>query len=91
MNGRKIAFKPVALIAGAVGSALFNAAWRKANQGREVPQPTDASRKWGEVITAAALQGAVFAVIHAIVDRAAAVPRAGSRAGRRQALRSAGK
>jgi Protein of unknown function (DUF4235) len=90
MNGRKIAFKPVALIAGAVGSALFNAAWRKADKGREVPHPEDATRKWGEVIAAAALQGAVFAVIHAIVDRAAAVPRAGSKAEQRQALHSVG-
>lgn len=74
MNGRKIAFKPVGIVAGLAGSALFKQVWKKLDRGREVPESTDTSRSWGEVLTAAALQGAVFAVIHAVVERASVKP-----------------
>lgn len=74
MNGRKLAFKPVGLLAGAAGSAVFSRVWRKANHGREVPDSTDTTRTWREVLIAAALQGAVFAMIHAIVERASVKP-----------------
>ena len=75
MNGRKIAFKPVGILAGVAGSAVFNRVWRKANNGREVPESTDTTRTWREVLIAAALQGAVFAVIHAVVERASVKPK----------------
>ena len=74
MNGRKIAFKPVGILAGLAGSALFSRAWSKFDKGRDVPESTDTTRTWGEVLVAAALQGAVFAVIHAIVERASVKP-----------------
>jgi hypothetical protein len=46
--------------------------WRRADHGREVPQAADEGRSWRAVLLAAALQGAIFAVIHAAVERATA-------------------
>ena len=74
MNGRKIAFKPVGIAAGVAGGALFKRTWKKLDKGREVPESTDTTRTWREVLIAAALQGAVFAVIHAVVERASVKP-----------------
>jgi len=39
----------------------------------EAPKSTDASKGWAEVLTAAALQGAIFAVVTASMERLAAV------------------
>ena len=38
----------------------------------DAPNATDEDRGWGEVLTAAALQGAIFAAVKAAVDRAGA-------------------
>lgn len=72
VNGRKLAVKPVGMAAGAAGGAAFRSLWRKADQGRDVPKAEDDSRSWRAVLLAAALQGAVFAVIHAVIERATA-------------------
>ena len=39
----------------------------------EAPNATDEDRGWGEILAAAALQGAIFAVVRAAVDRGGAV------------------
>jgi hypothetical protein len=36
------------------------------------PSATDEERGWGEILAAAALQGAIFALVKAAVDRAGA-------------------
>jgi hypothetical protein len=83
MDGRRIAAKPVGLVAGSVTGAAFKSAWRRADQGRDVPEAVDRERSWRAVLTAAALQGAVFAVVHAVVERVVMRPRkdAGAPAG----------
>ena len=70
MNGRQLVAKPVGMAAGAAGGVAFRSMWRRVDAGRDVPKALDSSRSWRAVLLAAALQGAVFAVIHAIVDRA---------------------
>jgi hypothetical protein len=60
------------MAAGAAGGAAFRSLWRRADRGREVPAPDANNRSWRAVLLAAALQGAVFAVIHAVVERATA-------------------
>ena len=75
MNGRKLVAKPVGMAAGAAGGAAFNSLWRRVDSGRDVPEAEDRGRSWPAVLFAAALQGAVFAVIHALVQRATALPR----------------
>jgi Protein of unknown function (DUF4235) len=71
----KILHKVVALLAsvliGKVTRALFTKAWQTAAHEDEVPKATDARRKWGEVLLAAALQGMIIALVKAVVDRVA--------------------
>lgn len=72
MNGRQLIAKPAGMAAGAAGGAAFRSAWRRADHGREVPAAVDTARSWRSILLAAALQGAVFAIIHAVVDRVVA-------------------
>jgi hypothetical protein len=69
VNGRQLIAKPAGMAAGAAGGAAFKSAWRRADHGREVPAAVDTGRSWRSILLAAALQGAVFAIIHAVVDR----------------------
>jgi hypothetical protein len=48
------------------------AVWKVAAGEEEAPAATDVRRGWREVLTAAALQGAIFALVRAAVDRATA-------------------
>lgn len=74
MDGRRLIAKPAGMAAGAAGGAAFRSVWRRADKGRDVPQADDKGRSWLTVLFAAALQGAVFAIIHAVVERVAARP-----------------
>jgi predicted metal-dependent enzyme (double-stranded beta helix superfamily) len=69
-------YKPVGLLggilAGAIAGVLFKQVWRLAAGEPEAPHATDQSRRWAEVLAAAALQGAIFAIVKAAVDRAGA-------------------
>jgi predicted metal-dependent enzyme (double-stranded beta helix superfamily) len=72
----KIAYKPVGLIlgaaAGAISGLVFKQIWKHVANDDDTPNATDEDRGWGEVLAAAALQGAIFAVVKAAVDRAGA-------------------
>jgi hypothetical protein len=71
-----ILYKPLSVLATAVGGlvagAVFTRAWRLLAADDEVPSATDERRSWQEVLGAAALQGAVFGVVRAALDRASA-------------------
>ena len=73
---RKLAYKPVGMLAGAAAGALagvaFRKVWHAVSGEADAPEATDESRGWGEVLAAAALQGAIFALVRAAVDRAGA-------------------
>lgn len=73
----KLLFKPVAIIAGLVSGmiagAIFKQVWKLAAHEEEAPEAMDARRGWREVLAAAAIQGAIFAVVKAAVDRSAAI------------------
>jgi predicted metal-dependent enzyme (double-stranded beta helix superfamily) len=72
----KLFYKPlgilVSLLGGILAGAIFKNVWKLAAGEDEAPQATDARRGWGEVLLAATLQGAIFAVVKAAVDRGAA-------------------
>jgi predicted metal-dependent enzyme (double-stranded beta helix superfamily) len=72
----KIAYKPVGLLlgigAGALAGALFKQAWKLTGHDDDAPNATDEDRGWAEILVAAALQGAIFAVVKAAVDRGGA-------------------
>jgi hypothetical protein len=73
----KLAYKPVGLLlgasAGVVSGLIFKQIWKIAGHDEDAPDATDEDRGWAEILTAAALQGAIFAVVKAAVDRAGAV------------------
>ena len=72
----KIAYKPVGLLLGIAGGALagfvFKEVWKIASGDDDAPNATDEDRGWGEILAAAALQGAIFALVKAAVDRSGA-------------------
>lgn len=72
----KVAYKPVGLLlgigAGVVAGAIFKQIWKVAAGDDDAPDATDEERGWGEILAAAALQGAIFAVVKAAVDRGGA-------------------
>jgi hypothetical protein len=72
----KLLYKTVSLLVSVLGGmlagAMFKKVWKLAPGADEAPKATDADRGWPEILAAAALQGALFAVVRAAVDRAAA-------------------
>jgi hypothetical protein len=72
----KFVYKPVSivtgLVAGMLAGAIFKQVWKVAAGEDEAPTATDIRRGWPEVLTSAALQGAIFALVRATVDRATA-------------------
>lgn len=78
MNKRvnKAAYKPLGMVlglaAGALAGVVFRQVWKVTAGDGEAPDATDEDRGWGEILAAAALQGAIFAVVRAAVDRAGA-------------------
>ena len=58
---------------GLLAGTIFKKGWQLVAGEDEAPKATDAARGWHEVLIAAALQGAIFAVVRATVDRLAAV------------------
>jgi hypothetical protein len=75
-TAKKIAYKPVGILlgiaAGAIAGAVFKQVWRVASGDDDAPNATDEDRGWAEILAAAALQGAIFAVVKAAVDRGGA-------------------
>jgi hypothetical protein len=72
----RIAYKPMGLILGAAAGVaaglVFKQVWKRIEGDRDAPNATDEERGWGEILAAAALQGAIFAAVKAAVDRAGA-------------------
>jgi hypothetical protein len=69
----KLVGMAVSVLGGMLAGAIFKKAWQLAAGGDEAPKATDAHRGWPEILGAAALQGALFAVVRAALDRATAV------------------
>lgn len=76
MNTSRVAYRPLAMLLGAAAAvaagAVFDRTWRALSGSDDVPRATDEDRRWGEILTAAALHGAVFAVVKAATERASA-------------------
>ena len=72
----KLVYKPVSMLVSVLGGvlagAIFKKIWKLAARQDDAPKATDAQRGWHEVLAAAALHGAVYAVVKAAVDRSAA-------------------
>ena len=72
----KVSYTAVDLIAGMIGgvfaSMIFKRVWSVIEQGEDAPKPTDEQRGWREILLAAGLQGAIFALIKAAFERGVA-------------------
>lgn len=75
-------YKPLGLLfsvlGGVLAGAVFKRVWRLIAHEEDPPQATERHRGWREVLVAATIQGAVFGLVKAAVDRggAAGVARA---------------
>jgi len=69
----KLVYRPlsmlVSIVGGILASAIFKRIWKLAPGADEAPRATDADKGWPEILAAAALQGAIFAVVTASVER----------------------
>jgi NhaP-type Na+/H+ or K+/H+ antiporter len=72
----KVAYKPVGLLAGVVAGAIahmvFRQVWKRVSHEDEAPDALEREYPWREIVVAAALQGAIFAVVRAIINRGGA-------------------
>ncbi len=78
MAGTKatLAYRPVGLLAslaaGSIASAVFRVIWRRIAHEDEAPKALRADNTLGKIVLAAALEGAIFAVVRALIDRGGA-------------------
>ena len=72
----RVIYKPFGLLfsvlGGIVAGMIFKRIWGAVGDEDEAPEATDATRGWSEVLIAAAVEGAVFGGVKALVDRAGA-------------------
>jgi hypothetical protein len=72
----KFVYKPVSILVSVLGGILagtiFKRIWQLAAGEEEAPTATDVRRGWPEVLLAATLQGAIFALVKAVLDRSVA-------------------
>lgn len=71
-----LAYKPLGFalgwVSGALASMAFRTTWKAIRHEDDAPDALDRDRGWGEVLLAAAVQGAIFAVVRSAVDRTGA-------------------
>jgi len=72
----KLAYRPVGLLAGlaagSVASAIFKQIWKRVADEDDAPDALQSEYSFGKVLLAAAIQGAIFAVVKAAIDRGGA-------------------
>jgi hypothetical protein len=75
-RGAKLVYRPIGLIggilAGAVSGAIFKQVWRRVADRDDAPDALQSEYSTKEVLLASAIQGAIFSVTKAAVDRAGA-------------------
>ena len=73
----KLLYKPLGIAFGVLGGimagAVFKQVWKLIADEEDAPKATEGERSWAEVLPAAALQGAIFALVKAAVDRGGAI------------------
>ena len=68
-------YKPISIILGLLGAqvakAVFTRVWQPIDD-EEAPKPTQEEQTWARVLTVAVIQGAVFQVVKATIQRSGA-------------------
>ncbi|MET7475931.1 DUF4235 domain-containing protein [Streptomyces sp. NPDC005648] len=71
-----LAYKPLGFamgwVSGSVAGLAFRKTWMAIRHEEDAPDALDRDRGWGEILLAAAVQGAIFAVVRSAVDRGGA-------------------
>jgi hypothetical protein len=74
----KILYRPVGIVssitAGLIASAIFRRVWQQtvADGKADPPKPLESEYPFKEILGAAVIQGAIYAVVKAVVDRGGA-------------------
>jgi hypothetical protein len=73
----KIVYRPVGIVSSVVGGlvagAVFKQVWKHARDQDDAPTALQSEYGWGEILAAAAVQGVVFSVVKAAVERGGAI------------------
>jgi hypothetical protein len=72
----KLIYRPIGLLVSVLGGilagALFKQMWKRVSDKEDPPRAKESEYGWREVLPAAALQGALFGLVKAAVDRSGA-------------------
>jgi hypothetical protein len=72
----KLFYKPVSVLVSVLGGmlagAIFKQVWKLAAHEDDAPKATDARRGWREILLAAVLQGAIYALVQTVIGRGTA-------------------
>jgi hypothetical protein len=75
-TGAKLAYRPIGLaggiVAGMLSGTIFKIIWKEISHQDDAPSALQSEYSTRDVLLAAAIQGAIFAVTKAAVDRAGA-------------------
>lgn len=76
VNVAKIIYRPFGLsssiLGGVIAGTVFKQVWRRVQGEQDVPNPLQSEYGWRQMLMAAALQGAIYALVKATIDRAGA-------------------
>jgi hypothetical protein len=76
VSAAKLAYRPVGIVAsiaaGAIASAVFKQIWKRVADKDDAPDAMQSEYPLGQVLLAATLQGAIFALVKALIDRGGA-------------------
>ena len=72
----KALYTPVSIVfsvlGGLLAGAVFKQVWKRISREEESPKALESEYGWKEILPAAALQGAIFALVKAMVQRGGA-------------------
>ena len=72
----KVLYKPLGIVFSVLGGILagtvFKQVWKRISGEDDAPDALESEYGWREVLPAAALQGAIFALVKASIDRGGA-------------------
>lgn len=72
----KILYTPISIVfsvlGGLLAGAVFKQIWKRVSNEEEAPKALESEYGWKEILPAAALQGAIFALVKALVQRGGA-------------------
>jgi MFS family permease len=72
----KLIYRPFGLLASVLGGvlagAIFKQLWKRVSGREDAPKAKESEYGWREILAAAAVQGALFGLVKAAVDRSGA-------------------